>query len=100
VGGTALIRQPKFPPALWKISAMEPGRSFTWISAAPGVKVIAHHSAEATASGSRATLSLRYEGLFGGLLARLTEGITKRYLFMEAGGLRARAENPAYQHGE
>ncbi len=98
VGGRALIRQPKFPPALWTITAIEPGRSFTWISRAPGARVIAHHAAVPTSSGSRATLSLRYEGIFGGLLAWITEGITKRYLFMEAGGLKARSENPIYRH--
>ena len=97
-GGRALIRQPKFPPALWTITAIERGRSFTWISRAPGVRVIAHHTAVPTSTGSRATLSLRYEGIFGGLLAWMTEGITKRYLFMEAGGLKARSENPLYRH--
>lgn len=99
VGARALIRQPKFPPALWAVTAIETGRSFTWVSRAPGVRVIAHHSAAPTSSGSRATLSLRYEGILGGLLAWMTAGITKRYLFMEAGGLKARAENPLYRHG-
>ena len=98
VGGRALIRQPKFPPALWTVTAIEPGRSFTWLSRAPGVRVIAHHSAVPTLNGSRATLSLRYEGIFGGLLAWMTEGVTKRYLFLEAGGLKARSEDPLYRH--
>ncbi len=100
VGRKAVIRQPKFPPALWTISAIEPGRSFTWINRAPGLLVTAHHGAEPTPNGSRARLSLRYDGIFGGLLAWMTEGITKRYLFMEAGGLKARAENPAYRHSQ
>jgi hypothetical protein len=60
--------------------------------------VIANHSAEPTPTGSRATLSLRYEGFLGRLIARLTKGITNRYLRMEADGLKARAENPAYRH--
>ena len=98
VGSRAVIRQPKFPPALWTITAIDPGRSFTWVSRAPGIKVIAHHSAEPTVAGSRVTLSLRYEGAFGGLLASLTAGITNRYLKMEAEGLKARSENPLYRH--
>lgn len=98
VGGRALIRQPKFPPALWTINAIEPGRSFKWINRAPGLLVTAHHGATPTPTGSRATLSLAYEGIFGGLLAWMTEGITKRYLDMEARGLKARAENPSYRH--
>jgi hypothetical protein len=98
LGSRAVIRQPKFPPALWTISAID-DRSFTWENRAPGIKVIAHHYAEPTATGSRATLSLRYEGFLAGLLARLTRGITNRYLHMEASGLKARAENPFFRHG-
>ena len=97
-GKRAMIKQPKFPPAMWTISKIEPGRRFEWINAAPGLKVTGHHSVEPTPTGSRATLALSYAGLFGGLLARLTEGITKRYIAMEAAGLKARAENPNYRH--
>jgi hypothetical protein len=43
-------------------------------------------------------LSLRYEGLLGGLLARMTRGITNRYLAMEANGLKKRSENPYFRH--
>lgn len=92
VGSKALIRQPKFPPALWVVTAIEPNRSFTWRSGAPGVYVFAHHSIEPTATGSRVTLSLRYNGWLGGLIGRMTAGITNRYLAMEANGLKQRAE--------
>lgn len=98
VGSKAVIRQPKFPPALWTITAIEPGRSFTWENRAPGIRVIAHHSAEAIASGSLVTLSLRYEGFLAPLLGWLTGNITNRYLAMEASGLKARSENPFYRH--
>lgn len=98
VGGRAVIRQPKFPPAMWEISAIDPDRSFTWVSRAPGVRVFAHHSVEPTTNGTRVTLSLAYDGLLGGVIAKLTEGITNRYLQMEADGLKARSVNPAYRH--
>ena len=98
VGSRALIRQPKFPPALWKITAIEPGRSFTWVSGAPGLRVIARHSVEPTATGSKATLSLQLHGIFGGLWGYLTRGITQRYLAHEATGLKARSEDPAYRY--
>ena len=100
VGSAAVIRQPKFPPAFWKVTAIEPGRSFTWVNAAPGLRVVAHHSVEPTAAGSRATLSLDFQGIFGGVLARITKGITERYLALEATGLKARSENPAFRHGK
>lgn len=97
VGTRAVIRQPKFPPALWKITAID-ASSFTWENRAPGLRVIAHHSAEPTSKGARVTLSLRYEGFLAKLLARMTAGITNRYLAMEAFGLKARAENPYYRY--
>ena len=97
VGSRAVIRQPKFPPALWKITAIS-GSSFTWENRAPGIRVIAHHSAEPTASGTRATLSLSYEGFLATILARMTRNITNRYLAMEAFGLKARSENPFYRY--
>jgi hypothetical protein len=100
VGSRAVIRQPKFPPALWKITAIEPGQSFTWISVAPGLRVVARHGVESAGRASRATLSLELQGILGGLFGRLTAGITERYLDFEASGLKARSENPAYRHGE
>jgi hypothetical protein len=98
LGKRVMIRQPKLPPAMWTISRIDPNRRFEWVNRAPGLKVTGHHSVEPTANGSRATLALSYQGIFGGLLARLTKGITLRYIAMEAAGLKARAENPHYRH--
>ena len=52
IGSRARIRQPKLPPALWTVSAIEPGRSFTWISKGPGILVTAHHAIDPRAGGS------------------------------------------------
>ena len=96
-GSRALIRQPKFPPALWTVTAIDGKRSFTWLNRAPGITVTAHHAIDTVGRVSRATLSLRYEGLLGRLLARMTRRITNRYLAMEANGLKKRSENPYYR---
>jgi uncharacterized protein YndB with AHSA1/START domain len=98
VGSRAVIRQPKFPPALWKVTEIEPGRRFTWVSRGPGIRVVAHHFVEPTSNGSRATLSLDLHGILGGAFGRLTKGITERYLAYEAGGLKARSEDPDYHY--
>jgi carbon monoxide dehydrogenase subunit G len=100
IGSRVAIRQPKLPPALWTVTAIEPGRSFTWVSTAPGVRVVGHHAVEPTGAGSRATLSLTLEGPLGGLLGWLTKGITERYIAFEAAGLKARSENPAFRHDD
>lgn len=98
VGSSAIIRQPGFPPALWKVSEVEPGRRFIWVSTGPGFRVTARHSVEEVPGGSRATLSLELTGLLGGLFGRLTKGVTERYLALEAAGLKARCENPEFRH--
>jgi uncharacterized protein YndB with AHSA1/START domain len=70
VGSRAVIRQPKFPPVLWKITEIAPGGSFVWVSGGPGLRVVAHHWVEPTATGSRVTLSLELKGLLGGVFGR------------------------------
>jgi hypothetical protein len=57
VGSRARIRQPKLPPAVWQITELDAGRSFTWVTRSPGVRVTARHWVEAREGGSRATLS-------------------------------------------
>ncbi len=95
IGSRALIRQPKLIPARWEVTELDEGRSFTWITRSPGVRVTATHGVKASPSGSRATLSLRFSGLLGPLAARLTGRLTKRYLSVEAEGLRERSEGKA-----
>ena len=99
VGTRLVIRQPKFPPAFWKVTRIEPGKGFESISPGPGFRVIARHWVESTGNGSRATLSLEFQGPLGGVFGRMTKGITDRYLGMEAAGLKARSENPSFMHG-
>lgn len=96
LGTRALIRQPRFPPAWWKVTEIVPGCEFTWVSWAPGLRVIGRHGVETTDWGSCATLRLSYEGLFGPWFARLTQRIVEEYLDFEANGLKARSEDPAF----
>ena len=90
VGSRVWIYQPKLPPALWRVTELNPGAGFTWFSRAPGVRVTARHMAEKIAGGTRANLSIRYEGLLGTLLARWVGELNDRYLAIEASGLRER----------
>jgi uncharacterized membrane protein len=93
VGSRAVIRQPKLPPAKWRVTELdEPGRSFAWVTWGPGVRVIARHWVEACGDGSRATLSLRYTGVLAALFAHVTRELNDRYLALEAKGLKQRSE--------
>ena len=92
VGSRVLIRQPKFPPTLWTVTEKVTGSRFTWRSGLPGMWVFATHAVVPTANGSNVTLTLHYHGLLGKLLARMTRGVTRRYLEFEANGLKQRSE--------
>lgn len=63
VGSRMRIHQPKLPPALWRVIAINPDAGFTGISIAPGIRVTARHTLEPIATGTRVTLSIRYDGL-------------------------------------
>ncbi|MFN7984881.1 MAG: SRPBCC family protein [Vicinamibacterales bacterium] len=95
VGARAKVQQPRLPPAEWLVTAIDEGRGFDWESRAPGLHVLARHTISAGVAGTRVTLSIQYSGLLGGLVGRLTASINKRYIALEADGLKRRAEaNP------
>src|SRR5215208_5989263 len=52
VGSRLMIKQPKFPPAFWKATKIEP-LGFTWVSTAPGLRVVANHYVEPLGPNSR-----------------------------------------------
>ncbi len=90
-GSRARVWQPKFPPALWTVTSVDRD-GFTWVSTGPALRVTGRHRVEPRGPASRATLSLTYEGVLGRLIGRLTAGITRRYVTLEANGLKARSE--------
>jgi uncharacterized membrane protein len=95
VGSRARIRQPKLPAVDWQITSLEKGRGFTWVTRSPGVSAKAHHFVEATPDGSRATLSIQFEGPLGPVWGWLTRRLNDRYLGLEAAGLKRRSEERA-----
>jgi uncharacterized membrane protein len=92
VGATAKVRQPKLPAVTWTVTAIDPGRSFTWESTAPGSRATGWH--EVTAAGDDASavrLAIEQAGPLGALVGLIYRGLTKRYVQMEADGLTAAA---------
>lgn len=92
VGHRARIRQPRLLPAVWQVTALEPGRGFTWVTRSPGVRVTGRHWVEPSSAGSRAHITLRFDGILARVIARLTGTLTTRYLALEARGLKERSE--------
>ena len=90
VGSKAEVRQPKLRPAVWEVTELEPGKSFTWITRSPGVMIKGGHVAAPDGKGSMVTLSLELSGFLAPLVARLYSGLLQQYLETEADGLRKR----------
>ncbi len=95
VGLRVRVRQPRLPPAEWRVTQMDSGRGFAWVSTAPGVLVTATHLIEPAPGGSHAVLGIAYRGPVARLIGFLTRGLTERYLALEAAGLKRRSEELA-----
>ncbi|MHC1559347.1 SRPBCC family protein [Actinomycetospora sp. C-140] len=87
VGARFRVEQPRLPPATWEVTELEPGRSYTWSSPAPGLQSVAWHQVEPTGEGrSRITLGIRQTGPLS-FVADLLGGMTRRYVDTEIAGL-------------
>lgn len=93
VGSRALVRQPKLLPARFEVTVLEENRGFTWVTRSGGVTAVGEHWIEPTPTGSRVTLGVDFGGALGWLLGRIYGGLTRRYIAMEAEGLKRRAED-------
>lgn len=93
VGSQVEVSQPRIPTGTYTVTALDPGRAFTWEQRQPGSTVLAHHECDPLPDGgTRVELRVVMGGAVGGLVGRLYRKLTERYLAMEAAGLKARAE--------
>lgn len=93
IGRRFAIAQPRLPNLVWQVTELVPGTSWSWSTAAPGARAHAVH--EVIARGAERTLvRQRFEqrGPIGTIVGRLFAGTTRRYLRMEADGLKAACE--------
>ncbi|MCZ2857240.1 SRPBCC family protein [Blastococcus sp. VKM Ac-2987] len=98
VGSRVRIEQPRLPATVWTVSDLVEGEQFTWIADNPGVRTRASHRVAGRADGSQATLWIDQGGVLGSAVGLLYGGLTRRYLQMEAAGLKQRSEESAAQH--
>jgi uncharacterized protein YndB with AHSA1/START domain len=87
VGSRAEVRQPRLPKAVWEVSEVVDGRSFTWEATGPGLKTIARHEVVPDADGSTVTLSIEQTGPMGAVAAMMWRRLTQRYIELEAESL-------------
>jgi len=94
-GSRVQLRQPRLPKAVWVVTELVEGRSFTWSARGPGVVSSAEHRVEASAEGSLVTLTFSQAGVLGRPAGLLAGGMVRRYVQMEAAGLKRRCEEHA-----
>ncbi|OMC23653.1 SRPBCC family protein [Mycobacterium colombiense] len=87
------IKQPGMSKLVWKVTEIAPGRSWTWVQSSPGARVTARHEVIAQPGGRTLVRQhLDQRGALGALVGRLMAKKTKRFLQLEAQGLKARSE--------
>src|SRR3954462_2712187 len=95
LGAKARIRQPRLPTVVWEVTKWEPGRSWTWTATGPGARTEASHVLTASGRGTIAEQTIIATGPIGRLLAFVWRSLTRRYLAIEAAGLKQRSEQVA-----
>jgi uncharacterized protein YndB with AHSA1/START domain len=93
LGTAASIKQPWLPRVVWTVVELEPGRSWTWQNRSPGADTVAHHTVTPRPDGRvHVALSIDQRGVVGRPIGWLLRPLTRRYLRLEAQGLRRRSE--------
>ena len=94
VGSRARIRQPRLPVAVWQVTELVPGRSFTWVARGPLIVSTGRHEVAPAGGDGHVTVTATLEqaGPVGAVVGLLTRRLTDRYLQTEVRGLKAHCE--------
>ena len=93
VGHRFRITQPGLPRIVWTVTEVRADESFLWTAKSPGVHTTAFHRlADAPGGGTRITIGIAQSGPLAGLVGALLGAKTRRYLGLEAAGLKAASE--------
>ncbi|MGE2720309.1 SRPBCC family protein [Mycolicibacterium celeriflavum] len=93
VGNRFQIKQPRMPKLVWEVTEVTPGVSWTWAQRSPGGLTVARHEVTPIdAARTRIHQVLEQRGPVGALVGLLMRSMTRRYLDLEAEGLKARCE--------
>lgn len=95
IGSQVRVKQPRLPAAVWTVTSIEPHRQFTWEASTFGSHMVGIHAIEALGEGrSRVTLGVDQSGPLAWLGTLLFGRLGRRYVRMEAEGLKQRVERP------
>src|SRR5262249_12587397 len=94
VGSRARVKQPGIPPMTWQVDELRDREVFTWSAASPGGRTTGIHRLSTNPDGTtEITLEIEQHGPPAGIVNLLTGSRTRRYLGLEAAGLKAAAES-------
>ncbi|MEC3917944.1 SRPBCC family protein [Nocardia sp. CDC160] len=94
VGSSARVVQPRLKAAVYTVTACEPGVSFDWETRLAGLTVRATHRLQEVNPGrTRLILGVTQSGPLDRLVWALFGQRTRRYVTMEAEGLKRAAES-------
>ncbi|HVM64024.1 MAG TPA: SRPBCC family protein [Acidimicrobiales bacterium] len=94
VGNRFAITQPRLPRLVWEVTEVDPGTSWTWRARAFGAESLAGH--DVTPIGAERTVvrqRIAQRGVLGVLSAITMRRLVRRYLALEAGGLKRHVED-------
>jgi uncharacterized membrane protein len=96
IGNRYKIRQPGLAAMVWRVTELRDGESYLWETRSPGVRTVGFHRVAADpGGGTLITIGLDQTGPLAGLLGLLLGGRIRRYLAIEAAGLKAASESVA-----
>jgi hypothetical protein len=94
VGTRVRVKQPRLPTVVWRITDWQPGVGFTWVAERTPVPTHADHWIEPDgADGAKVQLVFEQTGLLAPVLGLLAGRLTRRYIALEANGLRQASES-------
>ncbi len=92
VGARYAVEQPRLARAVWTITAIDEGRSFTWESSVPGLRSVAAHELRRGEDGTTTiVLRLTWSGMLAPIVRRTTGRRALDYVTQEAASLEATA---------
>jgi len=93
LGSRARVRQPGMRALVWEVTAFAEQAEFSWTNRSPGIHTVGRHLVHQRGDGAtRITLELHQTGPLAGLLNLFIGRRNRRYLELEADGLKRASE--------
>lgn len=94
VGARTKVKQPRLPTTVWEVVELDEERTFTWRARSFGLTTTGEHRISPTSEGSTSlALAIEQRGPLAGILGRMYGNLTRRYMAMEAAGMKSAAEH-------